>query len=281
MKTKAIVKKLVHEQKVILALSLPLAALLIVCSAVGLLNPGIYELSTPNWLTQTVVQDGVNLFLITPVFLVSALYSFQGVKLAFLMWGGTLGYLVYTFLIYCFSVHFNALFPLYCMVLGLSTFSLFWFISSQRRAPVITAVKRKSVLMLTGIYFIVISSVFYALWLSEIVGAVLANEVPRSLSDAGLMTNPVQVIDVSVFLPLVFIAGVMAIRAKPFVEILIPVILVFFVLMDITIGVLAIALWQNELGGSPVIALVMGALTVFSLVLLIIFARAAGDQLSN
>lgn len=281
MKKKASLKTLLFEQKVILGLSLPLVALLVTCSAVGLLYPGIYDLSTPNWCTQTVVQDGVNLFLIAPVLLVAALYSFQGVKFAFLMWGGTSGYLVYTFLIYCFSVHFNILFPLYCLILGLSVFSLFWFITTQVRTPVVTRMESKPLPRITGIYFIMISSAFYALWLFEVMPAALSNRVPKTLADTGLMTNPVQVIDLSVFLPLVFTSGVMAIKARPFAAVLIPVILIFFVLMDITIAVLAIVLSQNGLGSSPVIAFAMGILALFSFILLIMFVRSTRDELGN
>jgi hypothetical protein len=281
MKKGATRKELVFEQKVILGLSLPLVALLVLCSAVGLYNPGIYELSTPNWLTQTVVQDGVNLFLIAPVLIVAALYAFQGVKFAFLMWGGTVGYLVYTFLIYCFSVHFNVLFPIYCLVLGLSVFSLAWFVFTQMRSPVVTSLDSKLLLKLTAIYFIVISSGFYILWLFEIVPAAFSNKIPESLSEAGLVTNPVQVIDLSVFLPLVFITGVMAIKGRPFVAVLIPVILIFFVLMDATIGTLTLVLSRNGLGGSPVVALSMGILALVSIILLIMFVRTARGELSN
>jgi hypothetical protein len=281
MKRGATRKELVFEQKVILGLSLPLVALLVLCSAVGLLNPWIYELSTPNWLTQTVVQDGVNLFLIAPLLIVAALYAFQGVKFAFLMWGGTVGYLVYTFLIYCFSVHFNVLFPIYCLVLGLSVFSLAWFVFTQMRSPVVTSLDSKLLLKLIAIYFIVISSGFYILWLLEIVPAAFSKKIPESLSDAGLMTNPVQVIDLSVFLPLVFITGVMAIKGRPFVAVLIPVILIFFVLMDATIGTLTLVLNRNGLGGSPVVALGMGILTLVSVILLIMFVRSARGELSN
>jgi hypothetical protein len=223
----------------------------------------------------------VNLFLIAPVLLVAALYSFQGVKIAFLMWGGTVAYLVYTFLIYCFAVHFNVLFLIYCLILGLSSFSLFWFFTTQLRTPVVTRLDSRPFLKFTGAYFIIISVTFYALWLLEVIPANLANGVPRSLTDTGLMTNPVHAIDLSVFLPLVFTSGVMAISARPLAAILIPVILIFFVLMDFTIATLTIVMIQNGLGGSIFIVLAMGVLALLSLVLLIAFARHTRDELSS
>jgi len=272
---------LIREQNIILGLSLPLVALLLACSAVGLLDRGIYQSSTLNWMTQTVVQDGVNLFLIAPVLVVAALYSFQGVKFAYLMWGGTVSYLVYTFLIYCFSVPFNILFLPYCLVLGLSSFSLFWFVTTQARTPVVTKLESKFILRASGIYFIIISVLFYVLWLREIIPAALSNEIPDTLTESGLLTNPVQAIDLSIFLPVVFVAGVMAIKAKPLAAILIPVILIFFILMDVTIAALTIVLRQNGLGGSLLIPLAMGILAFFSFTLLIAFVRSTRDELSS
>jgi len=272
---------LIMEQKVILSLSLPLVALLVMCSAAGLLYPEIYDLSTPNWLTQTVAQDGVNLLLISPVLTVSALYAFQGVKFAFLMWGGTVGYLVYTFLIYCFSVHFNELFIFYCLVLGLSVFSVVWFIITQVRTPVVKQLNSPLLNRVTGVYFIVVSLVFYSLWLLDIIPALFSSGVPPSLVESGLMTNPVQAIDLSVVLPLLFMSGIMAVKARPFTAILIPVILIFFILMDATIATLTIVMIQNGFGGSPAVAVIMGILMLFSVALLIAFVRSNRDELSN
>jgi hypothetical protein len=271
----------IRDQKIILGLSLPLIFLLLICSMVGLLYPDIYKSATPKWIAQTVVQDGVDLFLIVPVLTVAALYSFQGIRLALLMWGGTVTYVVYTFLIYCFSVHFNVLFLAYCLVLGLAVFSLLWFTVTQLRAPMVSKPVSRGVARITGIYFIAISVGFYMLWLADVIPAVLSNQVPNEVIEAGLMTNPVQAIDLSVFLPLIFVAGIISIRANPLVVILIPVLLIFLVLMDITICALTIVMGQNGLGGSPVVALASGILAVLSMVLLIVFVSSNSDELSN
>lgn len=281
MKARVSVKSMLFDQKVILGLSIPLVALLILCSSVGLMYPEIYSASSPNWLTQTVVQDGVNLFIVTPILIVAALYSFQGVKFAFLMWGGTVGYLVYTFLIYCFSVHFNFLFLAYCLVLGLSVFSLGWFFLTQVRNPVVTGLNDKRFSTVMGIYFIGIALVFYTMWLWEIVPAIISQTVPGSLAEIGLMTNPVHVIDLSLFLPFVFITGVITINRRPLATILVPTILIFFILMDMTIVALTVALLQQGFGGFPVVAIAMIALGLFSLASLIWFVRIVKEDLTT
>jgi hypothetical protein len=275
------VKPLVFEQKVILGVSLPLILLLILCSTIGLLYPGIYTAPSSNWVTQTIVQDGVNLFIVTPVLIVAALYSFQGIKAAIIMWGGTVGYLAYTFLIYCFSVAFNVLFLGYCLILGLSIFSLAWFFLTQVRHPIVTKLPSSIFTKVTGVYFLVIAVLFYVLWLMDILPASITNTMPASLAGIGLPTNPVQVIDLSIFLPLVFIAGVLTIRTKPLAATLVPVVLVFFVLMDITIAVLTTVLIREAFGGSIAVVMVMTCLGIFSMLLLIWFVRITQSELGD
>lgn len=281
MRRTASVKALVFEQKVILGLSLPLIALLILYSSIGLLYPGLYSKSSPGWIAQTVAQDGINLFVVTPLLIVAALYSFQGIKSAIILWGGTLGYLVYTFLIYCFSVTFNMLFLAYCVTLGLSVFSLLWFFFTQVRKPIVTQLSRGLFTRITGVYFIIIALAFYLLWLLEIIPASITQTIPSSLTEIGLLTNPVQVIDLSVCLPLVFISGLMTLKAKPFSPILVPVVLVFFILMDITIAALTVVLIREGFGGNASVAIIMCGLALFSLGLLIWFVKITQDELSN
>ncbi len=125
----------------------------------------------------------------------------------------------------------------------------------------------------TGIYFILLSLLFYFLWLSEIVPAVRAGENPKSLKDTGLATNVVQVLDLSVFLPGILITGILLLRRKTAGFLIAPALLMFFVLMDITIGVLVLIMKQRGLEGSYLLSGVMGVLALFSLFLLLVWIR--------
>jgi hypothetical protein len=82
-----------------------------------------------------------------------------------------------------------------------------YFLLSQIQKPIIKSVTSKSVRRTIGIYFIVISCLFYLLWLAEIVPAIINQVTPASLIETGLLTNPVYVIDLSVCLPALFIPG--------------------------------------------------------------------------
>jgi hypothetical protein len=87
---------------------------------------------------------------------------------------------------------------------------------------------------------------FFLLWLADIIPAILQSTTPPSLVTAGLVTNPVHVLDLAIFLPGVFIVGLLLRRQHPLGLLLAPVLLVFFVLMDITIAVIFVA--QQSIG---------------------------------
>ena len=259
--------------RMILLLTTPLVLLVVLVSMAGLYIPDFYAKETVNWAVQSRGQDFADLFLVTPVLLCSAWFAYKGYHAGFLVWTGVLIYLVYTFLLYCFDVHFNMLFPLYTATLGLSFYALVYSVyrafQEKMRPPHID--KRLS--KVTGIYLIGLAALFYMLWLSEIVPAVLAGTVPQNVMDTGLPTNGVQVIDLAVFLPGMFIAGLLLLRQHSIGYLLAPPFLTFFVLMDFTIAGLTLSLKMQGLGGSTVVAIGMIGMAVLSLVLLMLHIR--------
>jgi hypothetical protein len=124
-----------------------------------------------------------------------------------------------------------------------------------------------------GVYFLIISVLFYFLWLSEIVPAIISATVPKSVSDAGLFTNAVHVIDLSIVLPCIFITGVLVLKRNILGFILAPIMLTFFILMDITIGFLAIMIKIQGVGSDLYVASIMGLLAVISSFLLALYFK--------
>lgn len=64
-----------YHGKVILALSIPQILLLIAVSCAGLFVPASYSKETLNWQAQAMGQDAMDLFLLTPLLVVSALLA--------------------------------------------------------------------------------------------------------------------------------------------------------------------------------------------------------------
>jgi hypothetical protein len=257
--------------KTILVLSICLAVLIAIASYTGITTPGFYANETANWQVQSLGQDIADLWMITPVLLLSAVWVYRQNHYAALIWGGIMLYIMYTFVIYCFDVHFNQLFLLYCIILGITFYTLLYFLYSQIKQPVLTSLRSPAILKITGIYLIIIAVLFYVLWLSDIVPSLLSHTAPASLAEAGLPTNPVHVIDLAIFLPGLLITGILLLRKHLLGLLLAPMLLTFFMLMDITIGWLIISMKQNGLAGEMSVAVAMGVLAIFSLVLLVLF----------
>ena len=110
------------------------------------------------------------------------------------------------------AVHLNALFLVYVAVLGLSTYAVAFtapaLIAGDRSFP---EGGRRSLAAWT---LIGTGALFAVLWLSELVPALLAGQVPASLAEADLGVNPIHVIDLAVVLPGFILAGVASLQGR-------------------------------------------------------------------
>ncbi len=256
--------------KTVLALSLLLAVLVAFVSIVGITNPATYAQETPNWQAQSIGQDYADLILVVPFLLISTILLYLGRKRAIYLWGGSLSFLLYTFTIYCFDIHFSSLFVVYCAVLGLSFYLFMYFLYEHIKHHIINGFRDFTEAKLTGIYFITIAAVFYLLWLSQIIPSITTAKLNPDLVNVGLLTNPVHVIDLSVCLPAFFIAGILLIKKHELGFALAPVVLTFSVLMDLNIAGLMLFMHNKGIETSNVLTLIMAILSIISLVLLVL-----------
>lgn len=261
------------DRKLVYSLSVPLILIVILASNVGLANPAMYDGFTPNWKMQTVGQDAIDLLLVVPVLLVATVFAAKGNKTALTMWAGTNIYLVYTFVIYCFDVRFNTLFIAYCFALGLSSYSIAIFLYRVAHMRVAATLDSSLLRKTTSWFMMVLAVAFYILWLADVLPSSLLGKPSEALVTTGLVTNPVHVIDLAIVLPLSFVTGLLMLKCHPFATLLAPVLIFFFVIMDITIGVLAIVLYREGLGSSYAVAIIMAVHASASVLLFILLMR--------
>jgi hypothetical protein len=252
-----------------------LASLLALTALGGILLPSTYARETATWAAQGVGQDWVNLLLVVPWIALSGVWAARGSRRALLLLGAGLVYLVYGFLAYAFAVHFNALFLLYCAVLGLSFFALAslggilhdsavpsWFVAE--RVPV----------RLAGVTQLVIGALFALVWLSEVLPALLRGVPPPSVVEAGLLTNPVHVLDLSLLLPALILSGISLLRRHPLGLALSPLLLGFAALMVSAIGgmVLVMALRRVAVQWALAVSFAVVAVAAFTVLAKLLMA---------
>ncbi|WP_300662839.1 hypothetical protein [Fluviicola sp.] len=257
------------QLRIIRKLSLIISALICLTSWQGFISPGIYAKETELWAAQATGQDLINLCVI-PFYLLCGLLINLKKNYFGLIWAGISCYFIYTFLIYCFDIQFNRMFLFYVLILGLTTYSLFFFLYSYKKK--FHASKVHSFLYLvTGGYFIFISVLFLGAWLSVILPANLLNTTPGDLEQ--LPTNPVHVLDLSFVLPGIFIGGILLIKKKKTGYFLAPVILTFSLLMQLTIGILMLFLGQYGRNNPVELIWFIFILAFISLILLVYHLR--------
>ena len=150
-----------------------------------------------------------------PSLLAAAWFASQGSARAALIWFGLLLYLAYSYVLYAFFVHFNFLFLVYVATLGFSSFALAgaaWELDRDRFAA---TVERTGGARALSVLLLACAIAFGALWLSEIVPALVAGRTPGSAADAGLIVNPVHVLDLAFVLPAMIGAAMLLWRRHP------------------------------------------------------------------
>jgi hypothetical protein len=258
--------------RVVLA-AFPLALLLTVASLVGILHPSTYGRETENWAAQAVGQDWVDLLFGVPWLLVTAWGSLRGSRSARLLLAGGLLYTTYELLIYAFAVHFNILFLVYCVSLGLSLFAMVGVASALAREDVPSWFEDTVPVRAPGIFLLLIGVVFALLWLGEIVPALASGGVPRTVAEAGVPTNPVHVIDLSTVLPAHIAAGVLLLRRHRQGYAAASVILAFGVLMALSIAGMMVVMQLRGLDQTFAVAAGMTGLAAVTAAFLLSMLR--------
>lgn len=242
-------------------------------SLYGLSGTGTYAGETYSWEIQTVAQDFVNLAIVLPVLGAAVVMMNRGNHNGYALAWGTIAYIGYTYVIYCFNVHFNVLFLLYCAILGICVFTL---LSLYRLS--LTHKKEKNtdnkINIFVAIYFIAVAVLFFGLWILDIIPAIIMKTPPQKVSEAGLFTNPIHVLDLAVLLPFILFTGFSILSRVPQAIFFIPVILIFFAMMDASIGTLNIVMGRNGLSNNYPVTIIMYSLALFSLVLLFAYSRS-------
>ena len=244
-------------------------------AAAGVFVPTVYANETGSWAAQGAGQDLVTLLIACPALVASAWYAIRGSDRAVLVWLGIMIYVVYSYVLYAFFVHFGPIFPIYVAVLGLSSFALAGVASQIRVAEWRRLWPPEFRSRAVSVWFVFIAVAFGGMWVAAIARALVNGTAPEGVVEIGLPVNPVHVLDLAFMLPLTLASGVAHWRRAAFGVVLATPLLVFFVLMDAAI--VSMSLYMKRAGVTTSLALVpaMGVGIAISVVLAIVTLRNA------
>ncbi|HKL07443.1 MAG TPA: hypothetical protein VJ896_01635 [Bacteroidales bacterium] len=263
----------IKNQRTITVLGVLLAISLAVVSYLGAFHPLTYVRDADSMGAQGIGQDLIDLFFVVPVLLISLFYSRKNNRIGLLVLAGTLFYIMYSFIIYAFGVHFNRLFLLYCSTLGLSLFAFLILIMELNQKEVKNWFTESGITKTIGVYFMVVATLFYLLWFKDVVPAIINNSVPATVSDYDLLVNPVHVIDIAFALPGLIVVAVLLFKKHNLGYIFAPVGLVFTIILTIALVGMVMMLKVKNVSDDTSVAGIFLFLSAISTVLLILFFR--------
>ncbi|HEY0468245.1 MAG TPA: hypothetical protein VGC79_28805 [Polyangiaceae bacterium] len=242
----------------------PLAGLLAVVSSIGILSTSVYARETANWRGQAIAQDWVDLLLTVPWLTSAAVLASRGSRRGSLLLAAGLLYTFYEFVIYGFALHFNALFLPYCAILGVCFFALIGLGIRYVQEDVGRWYPPATPVRFAGVTLLAVGLLFAFAWLAEILPALVSGELPASVAEAGTVTNPVYLIDLSIVLPAHLLAGRSLLRRRTLGLVLAPILLGFDVLMALSLAAMMGIMAERGLPSSLAAAAGMLGLAVIS-----------------
>lgn len=121
---------------------------------------------------------------------------------------------------------------------------------------------------IAGVLQIAIAAVFAAIWLSDVVPALIKRTSPPGLAELGLLTDPVHVLDLSILLPALVVGGVSLLRGRSTGYFLAPVMLTFGVLMSVAIAGMIVQMDRRGIAFDLTISGVFGAIALVTALVL-------------
>jgi hypothetical protein len=242
-----------------------LVALVGATAAAGLFAERIYAQETVSWAAQGAGQDAVNLTVALPCLILSAVLARRGSLRALLVWLGIVLYFIYSYVIYAFFIHFGPPFLAYVATLGVSFYALVFGLHETDVGGLAASFGPRTPNRLVSVVLLVLTIVFAALWLSEIVPSLAHGTAPKSLAEVGLIVNPVHILDLALVLPGMAIAAILLWRKHPIGYVSAAVLLAFSVVMGAAIVGMDISMLRKGLLHSLAAALPIGIVSAVSL----------------
>lgn len=253
------------------------ALLMGLASWAGVFLEGVYEKEAPSWAAQGVGQDIANLFVALPVLIAATWLAGRGSFRAVLVLVGALLYVVYSYVLYAFFVHFGPWFPVYVATLGCSFYALTGAAGHLVRDDLSTWFGPRVPFRVPAAFLMFFGVMFATLWIGEILPALVAGRTPQSIEQASLPVNPVHVLDLALLLPGMMATSVLLWRRRPTGYLFSVPLLVFSAIMGVAIEAMAALMALSDIAVPAPMVGIVGAVTLASLALAAAVLRRIGD----
>lgn len=224
------------KNKIVLVAIITLAIGLIIASSIGSFDPSTYSAEVESYAEEGRAQDLVTLFLGIPILLISYYFARRKSMVAVVILCGDLLYFFYSYITLSYGAHYNYLFLLYTVILALSVYLLIFTLSMFGNKVISEKIMFPEKVFLPAIlYTTIMASIFYFIWLSELIPAFISRQVPLSITETGIINNPIHANDLCFVLPGMLISSFLMIRKNRIALFLSPVMLFFSFIISVAV----------------------------------------------
>ncbi|MBN2088724.1 hypothetical protein JW964_03885 [candidate division KSB1 bacterium] len=238
---------------------------------VTIYGKGIYQHMSADVAIQGIAQDYVTLFLGIPILLVSLILAKKGSNRARFVLSGVSGYFLLTYLFYTAMAMYNIMFLAYIILLGTSFFTFILTLFSYDTARIKDLIRSEKLVRHAGLFLIINGSMVALLWLSVILPPLINGSIyPTGLQH--YTTLIVQGFDLGLFLPMAFVAGILA-RKKNVYGYLLTIIYVIFLTLLMTALTSKILFMANAGANVIPVIFIMPTIGLISLIFSILLIK--------
>lgn len=201
-------------------------------------------LAVPGILGGTAAMNGsargtalVVLVLAVPTLLLSMLWASRGSARAVLLWLGAVAYLLYNGVMFLFATPFNHLFFLYVAMLSLALWSAASLLARLDARVFPNPASSRLGARALALYAWIVVALNALAWLRQIVPGLLSRSTPAFLAGTGLLTSPVYVQDLAVWLPLMAVGAVWLWMRRPWGYVVVGALLTLWVLESASVAI--------------------------------------------
>ena len=197
---------------------------------VTIYGKGLYQHMSADVAIQGIAQDYITMLLAIPLLLLSLFWARKGSLKGRFILAGTIGYIFLTYLFYMNMAMYNSFFVVYVSLTGLTFFALVLTLLSININQLPQVFNKPLPTTFIGSFLILNALCIALLWLSVVVPPLIDKTiVPLSVQHYTTLT--VQAFDLSLFLPISFVSGLLLIRKHKFGFLMAPVYLIFLTLL--------------------------------------------------
>lgn len=222
---------------------------------VRIYGKGLYKHMSADVAIQGIAQDYVTLFIAIPLLLLALVLSRKGSLKARFLLAGVLNYFFLTYLFYMNMAMYNAFFIVYILLVSTTFFAFALALMSLDVQNLPAKFKERTPVKTAGSFLMFLAASIAVLWLQIVVTPLIDGTIiPKAVEHYTSLT--VQGFDLSIFLPVAFLSGLLLVKKNPYGFLLAPVTLILLSILMTALVAKIIAMAQAGVNVIPMVFII-------------------------